>query len=907
MPRLREASTRTAHGSDPEYNDAGRSFPPSIMKYLALLAVAVVALTAFLLLRQPDTTAETIESVRDERPSASAEPELALPSSPPSESSKEREAAQAVEVDASSDSEQPAPGRPVARVKGSVLDQDGAPLDARVQLTAYPWPEDSGAIELVPLGNESHPRTQTGFETRTGKDGRFEIEAPFAADAQYILRAVADPFHDSVRLFFGRDGVAPLLEGDVDVGEFRLATAGAIRGTVTDSRGAPIADATLDTGPGRSSTYSRGSLSRDDGSFLIPHAPIGTYLAKVKAKGFLSKQEEVTVEVGANAGPVHFVLADAPRIEARVVDDSGQPIENVRFWGWPKSSGSGAGARSAADGTVVIYLPQDEPYTMEATHPDYEKWGSDDRSVQYEPGSHLGTITMRALEKIRFEVVDGTSGEALDAFGLRIVSGDGSAGNSSGTTFWSHPRVKPYPDRFVDLSAKPRFDAFVAYAPGFLMKEGDVMLDDAEPGADGPRRQRIVLDRGAGIRGRLTWKGEPVPDARIEIVPDAPYSRGEFSPDERFSFDVSTDAEGRFETTGLRPRRRHRFTAVRAGGQVPLLRILEPLGSPEVHDLGDMPFLQGGSIAGKVVLPDGIDPGGLTVFLGDWKEDNDATTDSTGALSFSNVPPGDYTIGQRGRPDVIESGGSVAVTVEPEETAEVEFDLSDRAMLPIEIEVAVNGELAPGARVELVGMPEDASKATLGISRRDRVRIGKTDELGVARAKGRAIAGAQVNVVLPHGIELETSGAPLEVQYGPPFHERVDFDTSTISLSIGEGIELPRDGSLYVTLQEDSGRTFPDHRLRLELADGAPGQDLAPWITLDSNAGRAAFTIRGVPPGSWKMSCYAIQKGAPKVETKIGNRSRFGPKEDFRMEGPVTLTAGITHALEVTSEGVTAR
>ena len=875
------------------------------MKLLSIVVVLIALFVAAFFLatgseRAPQGVSPAVPALLQDS-EAGAEPASLEPSSPPLAESAEANRSELRSVGSPETDEEEAPpfDGPIARVVGSIVDQEGAPISAtRVQLVGYRWPEGVEVPELRRLGWESFSGTSTGYETKTDEQGQFTVEAPFGDKAGYELRAAASRFHDSVRIRFGRDGEQPVVEGTVDVGEIRLAASGSIFGTVSSVRGEPIAEAVMGTGPERSTTYGHGSLSRADGSFVIPHARVGTYMVMARAEGYVSElAEDVTVKLGEDTGPIDLILKDASKLEARVVDEAGQPIEGVRFWGWPKSSGRGAGARSKADGSVVIYLPQDEPYTMQATHPDYEQWGVEhDKTRLFEPNTQLGTITLKQLPPIRFSAVDEANGEELTAFGIIIARDEGSESESSGTTFYSHPSVKEHPGGVLEKSAQPGRDACVAYAPGFLMKRVDVRPTEESVRAGEPA-QTLRLSRGAGIKGRLIWEGEPVPAVPIEVMPGSKY-RDQFTPDKQTSFTIKAGPDGRFETTGINSRVKVRLTARRPGSKTPLLVFLEPLKTGEVHDLGDLEFQEGGEIVGRVLLPPGLDPGGITVFRGDWREDRNTTTDSEGVFRFDAVPPGEVTLGQRGRPEVIEGGGSAKAVVTAGEVTSVEFDLRDQAMIDIELELRLDNAAMSGGSVTLLGEELPSGSSFVLTGRRSQVKLGDVGEGGVVRARTRPMEAAFVQVRLPHGASLEHVGAPLEIKYGPPFRASVTFEASTLVLELGESIELPEEGSLNVMCSGPTNQLGSGSFVGLPIVGGAIDPSMAPWATSENGE----ITVRGLRPGEWTVEVSAVKKGAPRVETELpSGATRYGPKAIFRVTQKLTLPKNGTQRMRVDS------
>ena len=449
--------------------------------------------------------------------------------------------------------------------------------------------------------------------------------------------------------------------------------------------------------------------------------------------------------------------------------------------------------------------------------------------------------------------------------------------------------MKEHPEGVFTAGAAPRRDSYVAYAPGFLMQEGDVQPTE-ESVASGTPAQRILLDRGAGVKGRLMADGEPIAGAPIDFTPGSLY-RNEFSPEERLAFQIQSGPDGTFQTTGLRARGKTRLTATRPGSSSQLVVMLDTLESGKIRDLGDLEVLEGGTVLGQVILPEGIDPGGITVYRGDWREDFNQVTDSTGVFRFENVPPGTNSFGQRGRPEILEDGGIVKAIVKPGEVTEVTLDLRDRALVDVEFEIDLGARSPAGLNVSLlVPAPED-QEPRFGIDSRDQIRLGETDEQGVVRARCRAAQDLNVQVSLPHGQRLLHDGEPLSIPFGPPFADRVSFEMSSLVVDLGPDRVLPRDGVLRLDFAKTDGAPFSTHFVRIPLDDGQVPAELDGWAAITGTE----VTIHGLEPGVWNVTVYASKKDAPRVETQLpGGRTRFAAKREFELELRATLRAGQT-------------
>lgn len=196
-----------------------------------------------------------------------------------------------------------------------------------------------------------------GFVTTTNGQGRFRFAVTPPTYPRQWLVIEPDRFLDSRTRWFGEGtgtGEAAIRRGERDLGDMRLARTGAISGLVLDDQGQPLPDVELETGPDRSTTYSRGARSGPDGRYEIPHARLGTYAVTAKKEGWLSAtRESVTVEVERVTSRVVLILGVAPSIEGRITGPSGAPISDARVSGSPQSGDAPHTLTVTLDGYVT--------------------------------------------------------------------------------------------------------------------------------------------------------------------------------------------------------------------------------------------------------------------------------------------------------------------------------------------------------------------------------------------------------------------------------------------------------------------------------------------------------------------------------------------------------------------------
>lgn len=755
--------------------------------------------------------------------------------------------------------------QPACVVLGRVVDEEGRPLAAaRVRLQAWKvWAE---GVDVPRLDGAEDVR---GFEVATDAAGEFRIGAPVPTAERTWLTVEPDRFHDSVLVDFAserRGARPPLVAGERDLGILRVAATGAIRGRVVDADGAGIGGVNMDVGPSMSHTYQRFAVTADDGSYLIAHAPVGTYGVKAKGEGYLHQfREPVVVEAARDTRGVDFVLERAPTIEGVVVDEAGRPLEGARLWGWPASigAGSGAGAKSDAEGRFVVNLPKDEALTLGASLAGYSSWGNDsDRSVTYAPGTRDLRIVLEALPATRFEVVDGETGLPLEHFGIRVLANNGSRSRPRIHTGHGNLRPEAHPGGVVELAARPGIDAYVVVAEGYLEASGDV-----EHEAESSPRQVVRMERGAAIVGRVLRAGQPLASTRVDVeLGMLALPPGEtISESAQFEFhgtggkrSALSEADGRFEVRGLAGGA-YRLT-VRPDHGAPLVVVPLQVPARERFDAGDLSILRGAAIEGRVLLPPGVAPGGLTVWLDDWREGVSAVTDGAGAFHLAELAPGPHALILGERAGELAGGARASLELAPGETAAATIDARDRATCAVTLAVVLDGRPAVGMQVDLVSAADRA----------ERLSLGKTDEAGRALGYPRAWGEALVVLHTP-ARALEHPSARLLLEPSIPVDASVAFETASLSLVLPRGVEPPRSGQVVLTL----GVPGAEHasasgwlRFREGVAEGSKPQaaryaDGVLWFgTLP--AGRYELTLETVDDAT-KMELVPVAGGESQI------------------------------------------
>ncbi len=699
----------------------------------------------------------------------------------------------------------PAPTIPACAVFGMVVDEQNTPLvGAQVRLSAYKGWAEGQEVPRSPGKLDIH-----GFETTTDAQGKFRFGVPLPTIATVQLTVLPDGFHDSAREYLGGTDARfrpPLHSGENDLGLFRLAATGAIRGRVADASGAPLENAHFTVGSDRSMTIGRDADSDSAGNFLIGHVPPGSYGVNAKCAGFLSEfRKPVEVRIGQVTGPVDYALLPAPVLGGAVVDEQGRGLEGAKLWSWPSTSGAGAGGRSSADGSFSYFLPQDEPYTLEVTLDGYDSFGVDDRATHYAQNTRDLRIVLKKSEaaKTRFAIIDESSGAKIEVFGLEIERDRGSrAERGSWTSYRPHPKPLAHPGGEVDVSARPGLDLYTVVAPGYTRKSGDV-----EHSSKDSSLQTVKLARGGGLLGRALVGAAPAAAVTLrleagtwpieETASERSKSGRMFIANSDDVQQVSTAADGRFRIDSLSPGS-YRLT-LRAPTGESLEVVPVRIRMKGDTDVGDLVLQKGATVVGRILVPERRQRQGLVVSLDGPRSTVKQTSDAEGRVRFEGLTAGHHSLTLDDVPGLLAEGAEAEVDVTAGESQEVVIDARDRGTCKVVLTIEIPGQSVEGLEVYL-GPLEDPTQS---------LHLGSTDAKGVVSGFVRAAGMAKVAVQIPRGTSLLHPSAQVPLLLDRNVESTVRFEVGSVRLEIPSSLQLPSEGSatLYCPGNLNAGST----------------------------------------------------------------------------------------------------
>ncbi|HKX46077.1 MAG TPA: carboxypeptidase-like regulatory domain-containing protein, partial [Planctomycetota bacterium] len=466
-------------------------------------------------------------------------------------------------------------------------------------------------------------------------------------------------------------------------------------------------------------------------------------------------------------------------------------------------------------------------------------------------------LVLRRPSGFVVRVVD-PGGAPIERFGLKAIRlrlPDGSH-YQAGDHDWP-PKVGDHPGGTLELDADPRYDDFVATAPGY----GDLRAA-FDVGADGTSATVVLRPEGVVV-GRFTFGGEPVVGGSVWLardrIPDDPSV-----PEDRndvFANGTHTDLDpfaGRRRKTTSGREGAFRFdrlaagtyeVVVRGGGAAATYRELVRVAPGATTDVGTIEGHAPASIEGLVLLSAGLSPAGLRVSLGnDWGADEGDTVPvlADGTFELPGLSDGLHYVWLHARPGVVVQSHSQTVMLSPGERRALTVDL--RSSAPGRAQVRVVREGAPVGRVHV------SAQQLLGEDWED-LYVCETSPDGLAEGWVYADAPTRFEVHSPRGLLL----AETERAEPSPLHEpTIELVTGTLAVRLpaspaGDAgslgwLELTRTvndtwlSEDEVHLQASDFEALADGTLRVEIGDVPPGR-------------YAALLHRGV---AWKGECVVV-------------------------------------------------
>ncbi len=714
-----------------------------------------------------------------------------------------------------------------ATISGRVVDEGGRGVaGARVE------------GRLAWRGNGGEPI----WTARTAADGTFRFSAVSTAPMLLTVRAAG--------FVASRADVSPR-EGTVRV---VLRRGGVLIGSVVDETDGPVAGAIVAAG---------GSAAETDreGRFRLEWVRPGEVSLVAFAPGDRIGSRSPVVRAGEAVTLGSLRVSVGPCIAGLIVDESSrQPIAGAHVaaavpWNGPDPDPlARRSTRSDERGKFRVCGLAAGPHRLDVDHRDY--LARELAGVPARVDSTTGvSVALRRAAVVVGRVVDEKGGAVVGArVRLRVASAVAEGVTTSGGRFRLR-RVAPA--RSANLEAE-KIGFTPATVRGLNLKPGPPQnLPD------------LVLRRGLHGHGRIVDPGAaPIAGVEVRSAPEADKGKLDFRfGDPPPSPDAVTDAEGRFEVTGLEPGE-YRLLLWREGFADKTVAAL-PVQRDSRNEWAPIILERGAPIAGRVLTAEGkaIADAHVHVFPenGRWRF---AATDDQGRFRFEDLPP--------------------AIPVDVGASAEGFIPAMGRRVTP----PAANVTLALSTGARLSGRVEDA--ATKEPVRAFTVALISTNAFGVEPPSPRDFRSEEgrftFESVTPGrwSVRISASGYPSVIF--PVGEVTADQARDELILDIRKGL------SLSGRVLDGRGRGVANARA----VASAPESDLGAFSFFDgpetATDADGRFLLEGLPTGTSTIEVShsdfltATRLVSPDTEPRVDVVLRAGS----RVAGKLVAADGVT-------------
>ena len=851
-----------------------------------------------------------------------------------------------VNVAASQGDAQDVPLARAATLAGRVVDPDGAPIEgARVMLLRSG--ENVFRTFMRRMEGESGA-------VRTAKDGSFRATR-LAPGENQRLDVRHDDFEERA---LGGISLAP---GATRSGLTVVMRRGlTLRGRVKDEAGRPLAGAEVDLSSTRSIRAGRGGMQMEmigpgnqvrresgaDGRFEFRGLKPGDYAVGARRSGFArASVDPVKLAEGRAAEPIELVLKPGATISGVLHDKAGNGAS-----GWyvsARGAGQGGGPPlgpganrseepTGPDGAFLLEgLSAGETYDLQVIGSS----GLGPRKSNVVAPADGVDLTVTGTGQIRGRVVDGDSGRALADFqvryqpdaqgGMRFMM---RMGPGRGRGPYERQPFHAEDGSFVLEDVPAGRWTVEAFAPGF--QPGSAAAVTVAEGESSDAVE-VRLTKGGVVSGRVleSRTGKPILDATVRVEPSGGGPRMgmmRMGPDGSDD-ETSTDADGRYELTGLAP-----GTWVLTASHPDWSEATSTVEIKDAPASADVRLGRGGSIGGTVLggarpvagaqvtlQPSGDAGMRMGGFAGGG--DQSALSDEAGRFRFDRLNPGRYQLSAALRDQTSAPADAVLTG---DDTQDVQLTLATGALLKGVVSglpesqlsgVMVNASgqdyfasarTAAGGSFELSGVPEGV--ITLRANAGDFMTSSRSASATVTIGPGQAEAAAEIVfeagyrvdghvtrggrpvpdatvMAFPDGGNRRSANARTDdsggyvlegleaakytftanTQGGGPIRRSVEIGGDTTV-----DLEAPPARLAGTVVEADSGRALGDVGVRIEEEQGG-----ARFMTMATTDSSGRFAFEDLEPSRYRVS---FEKPAYQIESRELTAAEDAP--DVRVE-----------------------
>ena len=371
-----------------------------------------------------------------------------------------------------------------------------------------------------------------------------------------------------------------------------------------------------------------------------------------------------------------------------------------------------------------------------------------------------------------------------------------------------------YPGGEVVLGARERIDRVHVEVPGYGGDSRDVILDEPAA-ADAPPTMTLRFRPRPKLVGRAIESGRPAVGAKVRLLPGSGFrplgsedtDEGFFPLAPRGVLETLTDGQGHFAFDDVLPQLYSLRIHTLSGAGLMIDRVRGPWN--ETIDLGELTVAPTATLTGQVILPLGLEPAGFDLTLDGSVAQLQTLANPQGEFTLTGIPAGKHRLYGNAIPGHLDYGPGLPLDLSPGETRRVELDLTDLAMVHVELTLRLDGSPLPQTTVLFHALEGRTSSANFGNLTTD--AEGRIS--GPVRAIGRAWVVLYVfrrgTLILPHELELVA---------GQDVAAVLDLTSTSLTVQLPAALELPDEATFTLEL---TPQRIHEQAARPEGASGA--------------------------------------------------------------------------------------
>ena len=588
------------------------------------------------------------------------------------------------------------------RVSGHVLGKFGEAIPGATVSLYYwePWSDQVGDHELETI-------TGYGWSTTTDAAGHYELDLPCLPPGNPALHVGLGENHTEELLRFasGSSHLQPIRMGHNEMPAVQLFPAGAVKGLLLQHDGSPAYPAHIEVYPGKDPSMNQWYSTKPDGSFDLPGLPAGLHNLRLSRRGLI-QQTTVMVQAGSTVDTGTTLFPEPIAIQVHVTNEQGQDLCDARIRFAPTGQSQEAyyfPKKTDKNGRVDVLLPSFDQHSIDVIVKEFE---SEQDTYYIAAGQKSLEVRMQPTSMTRVRATDESTGLPLSRFNLLVETLEGTHWAQTGKINYVNPDAMGI--KSIEYTPDARCRVYrMGYQAAYFDFRGDL-----------PDVVEVQLHVTHPVSGRILLAGTPSAGLSVEICirnspglidPSGPKLRLRIQEEAEEVLWAETDIEGVFT-----------FEPLADAGMWYCLRVHDRLhngvehwfqvdkGNPAGQNLGDLELQPTGILRGKVQVPDGINPMGMTFMVDFATGALTAVADSAGAFELKNIAEGEHILRLQKRAGFASLEREFTFTIQANQTLEQAIDLRPLARCLRHLQISDKGQPLANHKVYLsVDKPVD--------------------------------------------------------------------------------------------------------------------------------------------------------------------------------------------------------